>query len=88
MLAQIYPPLRDLRLSGHVIHTGRSSMEVAVQLVALDERGSEETLMLGRFFSNALSFAPQEHGSRSVLHGLPGCSRRVLYGSPTNSCDP
>jgi hypothetical protein len=88
MLAQVYPPLRDLRLSGHVIHTGRSSMEVAVQLVALDERGSEETLMLGKFFGDTLSFAPREHGSRSVLHGLPGCSRRVLQGSPTDPCDP
>lgn len=48
MLAPIYPPLRDLRLSGHVIHTGRSSMEVAVQLVALDSDGTEETLMLGK----------------------------------------
>ncbi|KAF9644432.1 thioesterase thiol ester dehydrase-isomerase [Thelephora ganbajun] len=49
MLASIYPPLRDLRLSGYVIYTGRSSMEVAVQLVALDDGGAEETLMLGRF---------------------------------------
>lgn len=49
MLAPIYPPLRDLRLSGHVIHTGRSSMEIAAQLVALDETGAEGTLMLGRF---------------------------------------
>lgn len=48
MLAPIYPPLRDLRLSGHVIHTGRSSMEVAIQLVALDSHGAEETLMLGK----------------------------------------
>ena len=47
MLAPIYPPLRDMRLSGHVIHTGRSSMEVAVQLVALDSDGTEETIMLG-----------------------------------------
>jgi acyl-coenzyme A thioesterase 9 len=35
-------------LSGHVIHTGRSSMEVAVQLVALGDGGAEETLMLGK----------------------------------------
>ena len=47
MLAPIYPPLRDLRLSGHVIHTGRSSMEIALQLVALGDGGAEETLMLG-----------------------------------------
>lgn len=58
MLAPIYPPLRDLRLSGHVIHTGRSSMEVAVQLVALGDDGAEETLMLGKGAGNSALFAP------------------------------
>lgn len=55
MLAPIYPPLRDLRLSGHVIHTGRSSMEVAVQLVALGDGGTEETLMLGENVGSGVS---------------------------------
>lgn len=58
MLASIYPPLRDLRLSGHVIYTGRSSMEVAVQLVALGDGGAEETLMLGKDSGNDVSFTP------------------------------
>jgi len=58
MLAPMYPPLRDLRLSGHVIHTGRSSMEVAVQLVALGDGGTEETLMLGEGVDNDVSFPP------------------------------
>ena len=58
MLATIYPPLRDLRLSGHVIHTGRSSMEVAVQLVALGDDGAEETLMLGKGVGSSVSFLP------------------------------
>jgi hypothetical protein len=58
MLAPIYPPLRDLRLSGHVIHTGRSSMEVAVQLVALGDGGVEETLMLGKGVGKNVKFAP------------------------------
>lgn len=58
MLAPIYPPLRDLRLSGHVIHTGRSSMEVAVQLVALGDGGTEETLMLGEGVDDGVSFSP------------------------------
>jgi len=57
MLAPIYPPLRDLRLSGHVIHTGRSSMEIAVRLVALGDDGGEETLMLGRSVDSNVSFA-------------------------------
>lgn len=58
MLAPIYPPLRDLRLSGHVIHAGRSSMEVAVQLVALGDGGAEETLMLGKGVGHDVSAPP------------------------------
>ncbi|OBZ74437.1 Acyl-coenzyme A thioesterase 9, mitochondrial [Grifola frondosa] len=48
MLASLYP-VRNMRLSGQVIHTGRSSMEVAVRMEALDEDGTEETVLLGRF---------------------------------------
>ncbi|KAI0085600.1 Thioesterase/thiol ester dehydrase-isomerase [Irpex rosettiformis] len=50
MLAPLYP-VRDLRLSGQVIHVGRSSMEVAVRMEALpiDGKGEEQTVMLGRF---------------------------------------
>ncbi|KAF8525581.1 Thioesterase/thiol ester dehydrase-isomerase [Hysterangium stoloniferum] len=39
--------LRDLRLCGHVIYTGRSSIEVAVKIALLG--GTEDTVMLGRF---------------------------------------
>ena len=46
MLAPLYP-VRDLRLSGQVIHVGRSSMEVAVRMETLDKDGTEETVMLG-----------------------------------------
>ncbi|EKM52604.1 uncharacterized protein PHACADRAFT_149409 [Phanerochaete carnosa HHB-10118-sp] len=42
-------PVRDLRLSGQVIYVGRSSMEVAVRMEALNGDGTEETVMLGRF---------------------------------------
>ncbi|KAG6374028.1 HotDog domain-containing protein [Boletus reticuloceps] len=48
MLASLYP-VRDIRLSGQVVYTGKSSMEVAVKMEALDLDGEEETLMLGRF---------------------------------------
>ncbi|KAI1790562.1 Thioesterase/thiol ester dehydrase-isomerase [Ganoderma leucocontextum] len=48
MLASLYP-VRDMRLSGQVIHTGKSSMEVAVRMQALEKDGREETIMLGRF---------------------------------------
>ena len=46
MLASLYP-VRDMRLSGQVIHTGNSSMEVAVRMEAIEKDGSEETIMLG-----------------------------------------
>lgn len=42
-------PVRDIRLSGQVIYTGTSSMEVAVKMEAINPDGREETLMLGRF---------------------------------------
>ncbi|EIN05854.1 Thioesterase/thiol ester dehydrase-isomerase [Punctularia strigosozonata HHB-11173 SS5] len=52
MLAPLNP-VRDLRLSGQVIYTGKSSMEVAVKMEALpmhgQEGGEEKTLMVGRF---------------------------------------
>ncbi|KAI0776841.1 Thioesterase/thiol ester dehydrase-isomerase [Trametes elegans] len=48
MLASLYP-VRDMRLSGQVIHTGKSSMEVAVRMEAIDKSGNEQTIMLGRF---------------------------------------
>ncbi|KAF7979101.1 hypothetical protein HWV62_43626 [Athelia sp. TMB] len=52
MLAPLYP-VRDLRLSGQVIHTGRSSIEIAVRMEALGSDGTQdaddETIMLGRF---------------------------------------
>lgn len=46
MLAPLNP-VRDMRLSGQVIHTGRSSMEVAVRMEALEKDGREGTIMLG-----------------------------------------
>ncbi|KAJ4001152.1 Thioesterase/thiol ester dehydrase-isomerase [Lentinula boryana] len=43
---------RDLRLSGQVIYTGRSSMEVVVRIESVASRGTQEkdeTILLGRF---------------------------------------
>ncbi|KAI0748818.1 HotDog domain-containing protein [Irpex lacteus] len=53
MLAPLYP-VRDLRLSGQVIHVGRSSMEIVVRMEALEpghtnEDAQGKTVMLGRF---------------------------------------
>ncbi|KAG1728865.1 Thioesterase/thiol ester dehydrase-isomerase [Suillus paluster] len=42
-------PVRDIRLSGMVIYTGTSSMEVAVKMETLGASGVEDTLLLGRF---------------------------------------
>ena len=52
MLAPLYP-VRDMRLSGQVIHTGRSSMEVAVRMEALEKDGREQTIMLGKRVSRS-----------------------------------
>jgi acyl-coenzyme A thioesterase 9 len=47
MLAPLKPI--DLRLSGQVIHVGKSSMDIVVQLESLGKDGVDETLMLGLF---------------------------------------
>jgi acyl-coenzyme A thioesterase 9 len=39
---------RDLRLSGQVIYTGKSSMEVAVKMETIGMGMEEETVLLGR----------------------------------------
>jgi acyl-coenzyme A thioesterase 9 len=40
--------VRDLRLSGHVIYTGRSSMEIVIKMQAIHPESSEEqTMMIG-----------------------------------------
>lgn len=40
-------PSRDLRLSGQVIYTGKSSMEVAVKMETIGMGLEEETVLLG-----------------------------------------
>jgi acyl-coenzyme A thioesterase 9 len=48
MLTPLTPKnVKDLRLSGQVIYTGKSSMEVVVKMEALGHNNSEETIMLG-----------------------------------------
>ena len=47
--------VRDLRLSGHVIFVGKSSMEVVVRMEALDDKGLPlKTMMLGVYLSSAI----------------------------------
>ncbi|KAJ7141865.1 Thioesterase/thiol ester dehydrase-isomerase [Mycena crocata] len=42
-------PSRDLRLSGQVIYTGKSSIQVAVKMETIGMGMEEETVLLGRF---------------------------------------
>ncbi|KAF8154027.1 Thioesterase/thiol ester dehydrase-isomerase [Crassisporium funariophilum] len=42
-------PARDLRLSGQVIYTGRSSMEVAVKMESTGMGEPDESILIGRF---------------------------------------
>ncbi|PPQ69355.1 hypothetical protein CVT25_004747 [Psilocybe cyanescens] len=42
-------PTRDLRLSGQVIYTGHSSMEVAVKMESTGKGLPDETVLIGRF---------------------------------------
>lgn len=39
---------RDLRLSGQVIYTGRSSMEVAVKMESVGMGQPDETVLIGQ----------------------------------------
>ncbi|EKM77042.1 hypothetical protein AGABI1DRAFT_122296 [Agaricus bisporus var. burnettii JB137-S8] len=42
-------PSRDLRISGQVIYTGHTSMEVAVKMESIGKNLPEETVLIGRF---------------------------------------
>jgi acyl-coenzyme A thioesterase 9 len=46
MLAPL-DPSRDLRISGQVIYTGRSSMEVVVKMESIGIDLPEETVLIG-----------------------------------------
>ncbi|KAF9009194.1 Thioesterase/thiol ester dehydrase-isomerase [Hymenopellis radicata] len=77
-------PSRDLRLSGQVIYTGRSSMEVAVKMESIGGHQPEVTVLLGRFSMvcrdanthkarqvNTLSIStPEEHALYSLGEGI------------------
>ena len=53
MLEMLTPfNVKDLRLSGHIISVGKSSMEVAVRMESIDSTGKPiQTMMLGELFS-------------------------------------
>lgn len=54
MLAPL-APVRDIRISGHVIHVGSSSMEIVVKMEALESGKPDTTLLLGAYYLFTLS---------------------------------
>lgn len=79
MLAPLNP-LRDLRLSGQVIYTGRSSMEVAVKMEAVGpESGSSEELADQTVLIGLSSYA------NYYLNSHPGASSPGAYLDVTSS---
>jgi hypothetical protein len=65
-------PKRDLRLSGLVIYTGRSSMEVVLKMESIGGGQPDEPVMIGMFVLPTI-FLPFliSSLSRSLLYGLP-----------------
>lgn len=74
MLGSLYP-VRDVRLCGHVIYTGKSSMEIAVKMEAVEGDGSEETLLLGMMLFSMLRLqtSPLHDFFRTVFNGMQRC---------------
>jgi hypothetical protein len=62
----------DLRLSGQVIYTGRSSMEIAVKMEDISRDGTEETVLLGvpSTFGYPLLYISDLEFDRSLFHGV------------------
>jgi acyl-coenzyme A thioesterase 9 len=56
MLSQL-DPSRDLRLSGQVIYTGKSSMEVAMKMETIGAGMEEETVLLGKHIHTVYVFS-------------------------------
>lgn len=74
MLSPLYP-IRDLRLSGHAIYIGRSSMEIAVKMEVIEKDGEEQMIMLGELLLSLLiNFSAHNNLPRSILNGVPRCS--------------
>lgn len=79
ILSSLYP-IRDLRFSGHVIYTGRSSMEIVVKLEALEKNREEHTIMLGWLLLVFILLPP--------LTNLPGRFSMVCRDAITHKAHP
>ncbi|KAG5219749.1 Thioesterase/thiol ester dehydrase-isomerase [Salix suchowensis] len=70
-------PSRNLRLSGQVIFTGRSSMEVVVKMESIPVDGAgEETVLIGAIHISLSFHIPITARGRKILDGL---SRRIKH---------
>lgn len=61
----------DIRLSGQVIYTGVSSMEVVVRMEKVGPGDAEETIMLGMIFGPPSSTPLMM--SRPIYNGMSRC---------------
>jgi len=76
----------DIRLSGQVIYTGLSSMEVVVKMEKVGPGDAEETIMLGMIFGSPSSTTLTTF--RSIYNGMPRCVyRHVKTCKPFNFGD-
>ncbi|KAF8175154.1 hypothetical protein BJ912DRAFT_1064398 [Pholiota molesta] len=64
-------PARDLRLSGQVIYTGRSSMEVAVKMEHIGRGRPDETVLLGVYFRFLSALPLPSTLAAPLLDGVP-----------------
>jgi hypothetical protein len=71
MLAPLNPA-RDLKLSGQVIYTGRSSMQVAVKMETIGMDHPEETVLLGMMLYLKVYPGDIECIRRPVFYGVQG----------------
>jgi hypothetical protein len=71
----------DIRLSGQVIYTGLSSMEVVVKMEKVGPGDAEETIMLGMIIGTPFSILLMM--SRSIYNGMPRC-----FYSQVKACQP
>lgn len=71
-------PTQDLRLSGHVIYTGRSSMEVAVRMESVGmDKSSSKTVMIGcQAFTTSITWASINVSSQD---GFLWCAAILRY---------
>lgn len=71
----------DIRLSGQVIYTGLSSMEVVVKMEKVEPGDAEETIMLGMIFATPFSIPLTMY--RPIYNGMPRC-----FYSQVKACQP